>query len=146
MAQQKHKRPPTLVLCQIPHEVVNDTLGMEIEPGRVVLSPGAQVHARNRHPEDYEICLPYIAGIVADPLYLGDDFKNPGKIEFVGRAVVLGVNILVAVNLTATEGGDYHVTSFYPLSDKKVNDRREKNRLHVAQKKKPATAPASRRF
>ena len=80
-----------LVLGPIPEAMVNCTLELELEPGLVILTRGAQSHALKRHPTEYPLCLPHIAGIVSHPLYLGDDLQNEGKIEFIGHELKLDV-------------------------------------------------------
>ena len=137
MDKKKPGKLPDVDLGPMPHDLVNDTLGLEIMPGNVVLSGGAQVHAQRNHSNDYDRCLPFVKKIVADPLYLGDDFKlrNSGKIEFVGRSVANKENVLVAISLEIDPRGNYHVHSFYPISEAKVQNRREKGHLRLAQKR-----------
>jgi hypothetical protein len=126
-----------LVLGPIPEAMVNCTLELELEPGLVILTRGAQSHALKRHPTEYPLCLPHIAGIVSNPLYLGDDLQNEGKIEFIGHAASIPSYILVAVKIARDNAGNYHVTSFYPVSKAKIQHRRERGFLRVAIKKDP---------
>jgi hypothetical protein len=124
---------PDLVLCDLPADSINRTIKTELEPGKVILTRAAQAHALRRHPAEYPICLPHVASIVADPLYIGDDSKNPGYIELIGRTAAVGA-ILVAVNIEQKADGTYHVASFYPISETKIEGRRSKGFLSVAQK------------
>lgn len=121
-------------LCELPAVVINRTIDTELEVGIVVLSRAAQIHAARRHPEEYPLCLPHIATVISDPLYIGDDAKNPGYIELISRVPAVDGFILVAVNLEMNENGTYHVASFYVVSEKKIAGRREKGFLFVAQK------------
>lgn len=121
----------------LPHELVNDTLGYELEPGEVGMSANAQRHALERHQDEFWDCRPHIADIIARPLYLGDDFRNSGKIEFVGRPASLGTPLLIAVVITPDAHGRYNIASFYPVSEAKVQSRTEKGFLKIARRKKP---------
>ena len=67
-------------------------------------------------------------------MYLGDDFNNRGKIELVARVAALGNALLVAVEVTKDDNGRYNVTSFYRISQKKIDNRREKGRLLIVKK------------
>ena len=93
------------------------------------MSVRAQKHAQRSHPKDYARCFPHVAAIVSTPLYARDDFKNDGKIELVGKAAGLADYLLVAVEISCDADGRYNVTSFYPISDKKVEKRREGGHL-----------------
>ena len=125
-----------LVLGPCPVEIINSTLGLEIVSGRVVLSRAAQAHAMRRHPEDYSVCLPLLSGIIAQPLYVGDDFKNPGKIEIIGFSSQTQTYILIALSTSVGHDGNFHVASFYPISSMKIQQRREKGFLRMAFLKK----------
>lgn len=123
-----------LPLCDLPAEVINQTINTEIEAGLVILTRAAQIHASRRHPDEYPLCLPHIAAVIAGPLYIGDDAKNPGYIELISRVPAVGGFILVAVNIEMKDDGTYHVASFYMVSEKKIARRREKGFLYNAQK------------
>lgn len=125
------KKTPDLVLGPLPVEAINKTLELELDEGDVVFTGAAQKHAASRHPDDYAKCLPHVAAIVANPLYLGDDFENEGKIELVGRP--LGTPILVAVSIEKDARGRYHVVSVYPVSEGTIEGRRKKGRLKRTQ-------------
>lgn len=128
----KKSRQPDLILGALPVEVINRTIGLDLDPGEVILLRAGQRHAARRHPEDYPICLPHLARVLAAPLYIGDDFRNPGKIEIIGRVVAVSDFILVAVDVEQLEGGRYRVSSFYTLPDDKVQGRRAKGYLKIA--------------
>lgn len=127
----KHNRPSELIIGPLPSKKINKTLELELEEGVVVFSVAAQLHASRKHGDEYARCLPFVGGIIADPLYVGDDDNNPGKIELIGRAVSLGTSILVAVSIDPDDQGRYHVTSLYPVSHKKVEGRRRKGFLSI---------------
>jgi hypothetical protein len=128
-------------LGRLPHEAINRTLALELASGEVILSRAAQVHAERRHPVDYPRLLPFLGSVIASPLYVGDDVKNAGKIEFVGRAGV-GVDfMLVAISITLDEKGRYHVVSFYPVSREKIEARRLKGFLRLLQQERGPKPP-----
>lgn len=134
-ANDKNKRHPKLVeliLGPMPVDAINATLDMEIEAGEVVFTVPAQRHAMKRHPDDFPRCLPHVGGVVTGPLYIGDDFRNPGKIELVSRLPALGGGLLVAVTLERDEAGRYHVASIYPVSQSKIDNRRRAGTLRNA--------------
>ncbi|WP_346347453.1 hypothetical protein [Bradyrhizobium sp. dw_411] len=122
-----------LVICALPCDTVNCTIETELEAGEVILSRAAQAHAERRHPVDYPLCLPHLAVVVADPLYIGDDLQNEG-IELIARVPAIGEFVLVAVNIVPDASGRYHIASFYMVSEKKIASRREKGYLKVAKK------------
>lgn len=124
MARQKHNAPVDLFLGDLPTELIFKTLGIELEVGRVVFSAAAQIHASRRHPNEFPMCLPYAGDIVTAPLYLGDDARNPGKIECISRVPALRSGVLVALSLEPDEHGCYHVTSIYPIGYGKIEARR----------------------
>lgn len=130
-AGQKKSRQPDLILGPLPVEVVNRTISTELEPGEVVLSRAAQRHAARRHPEDYPVCLPHLASIILNPLYIGDDHRNPGKIELIGRVAAAASLVLVAVDLERDEDGNYGVSSFYTITQEKAQGRRAKGFLKI---------------
>ena len=118
-----------LRLGPLPVMEVYRATGHELDEGDVVLSINAQKHAAKRHPEDYARCLPHLGSIISNPLFIGDDHKNADKIELVSRVRVLGSGLLIAVKIEADSKGDYHVVSFYPISEKKITNRVEKGFL-----------------
>jgi hypothetical protein len=133
------KRPstlPELVLGRLPAETINKTIGTELEAGDVVFSRAAQVHAARRHPIEYPLCLPHLANVVCDPLYVGDDFTNPDAIELIGRIQVVNSFVLVAIEMTKDERGRYNIRTFYPVNKEKVDNRRKRGFLRIAIKTK----------
>ena len=113
----------------MPARAIRTSIELEVEEGTVVMSGNAQIHAQRRHPNDFSRCLPHVASVIANPLYIGDDAKNPGKIELVARVPALGHGLLVAVNIELDGNGEYNIASFYPVSHDKIENRRAKNHL-----------------
>jgi hypothetical protein len=131
----KPAKPAGMVLCHLPADTINRTIETELEIAEVVLTRAAQTHAARRHPADYPKCFPHLARVIANPLYIGDDYRNPGYIELI--SAIPGPPpefMLVAVNLELNEYGQYEVASFYLISEKKIASRRGKGYLKVAQK------------
>ena len=104
-------------------------LGIEIEPGEVVFSVPAQLHALRNHPDDFPRCLPHTGSVIASPLYAGDDFRNPGKIELISRIPALGSGLLVVIALKRDANGCYNVASLYPITISKIEGRLSKGFL-----------------
>lgn len=124
MSKLPRKKLVPYLFGSLPVESINAALALELEEGEVVMSVNAQKHAQRRHPVDYARCFPHVAAVVTGPLYVRDDFRNDGKIEMVGRPVGFPDWLLVAVEISLDEQGRYNVVSFYPISDKKVQDRK----------------------
>ena len=115
-----------------PHDAVFKTLGVEADPGPVKFSAPAQRHAMRRHPQDLPRIIPSLSKIIISPLYMGDDFRNPGKIEFVGRIPGLSGGALIALTVDRNEtDGYYHVCSAYMISQADLDRKRDKNVLKV---------------
>lgn len=113
----------------LPVDAINRTLDLELDAGGVMMPVNAQKHVQKKRPGDYARCFPHIAAVIANPLYLEDDYKNEGKIALVGAPEALGHALLVAVEVSRDANGNYAVTSFYPVGESTIADRREKRRL-----------------
>ena len=129
----KHNRDgfADLLLGPLPSDAINRTLGLELEPGEVVLSSAAQRHALRSHPKDFARCLAHVGPVIIRPHYLGDDFKNHGKIELVARVAALGSGLLVAIIVEPIADGRYAVASFYPVGERKIENRRQSGHLKI---------------
>jgi hypothetical protein len=130
----KKSAGPLLRLGDLPVGTINATLHLELESGPVIFSSAAQTHAYKQHPSDFPRCLPFIGSVVANPLYLGDDFLNDGKIELISRIPAIGSPLLVALALERDALGRYHVASLYPISEKKIAKRLETRTIFPAKK------------
>ncbi|MEW6596597.1 MAG: hypothetical protein AB1429_03770 [Pseudomonadota bacterium] len=118
---------------QLPVERINRTLDLELEPGEVIFTRSAQAHAERHHPQDFPKCLPYVGLITQSPQFVGDDFRNAGKIELISRIPSLGGGVLVAVTVERDRHGRYHVASVYPVSEAKIQNRRRQGYLKPLQ-------------
>ncbi len=54
-----------------PHEMINRTLGTELEPGDVYLSVRSQEHMAQKHPVDFSVIAPNFEKIVLSPTWVG---------------------------------------------------------------------------
>lgn len=124
-------KKPALVdipLGPLPVDMINRTLGLDLEPGEVVFTAAAQRHAIKRHADDYAKCVPHLGQAISSPSFVGDDFKNPSSFELVVRVAALG-GVLVAVGVERDASGHYRVYSAYPVSGTTIENRRQKNHL-----------------
>ena len=112
-------------LGPLPVEEINATLGLELEPGNAVLTVGAQKHVYNRHPGDFAAHLAHVGLVIKDPSYMGDDFRNRGKIELI-RRMPGPAGPLVAIVIEPDDDGRYHVASFYTVTQSRIDQRRQK--------------------
>ncbi|KAA0592973.1 hypothetical protein J2848_005670 [Azospirillum lipoferum] len=119
----------TLDLGPLPVDAINKALSLELEAGTAVLIPAIQLHVLRRHPEDYERLLPHVASVVNAPQFIGDDIRNPGKIELIARVPSVDSVLLVAVDVEVNANGQYEVRSFYPIAEDKVQNRLRKGYL-----------------
>ncbi len=119
-----------ILLGPLPHEEINRTLGLELNPGPVVFTVPAQRHAMKSHPDDFQACLPFVALTVKEPSYAGDDFKNPGKIELI-RRMPDKQGLLVALVVQPDDKGRYHVASMYPIPQSVIDRRRQAGWLKI---------------
>lgn len=115
-----------------PVAAVYATLGIEMDAGDVKCSAPALNHAAKRHPEDVPVILPHLSELIRNPLYMGDDLKNPGKIELVGKIAGRSGAALVALTIALDEAdGYYHVCSMYMITQSELDKKREKKVLKI---------------
>lgn len=68
-------------------------------------------------------------------MYVGDDFRNPGKIELVkGMPGSGGRFALIAITVEMDKDGRYHICSSYLISQSEVDKKREKRILRNVRK------------
>ena len=138
------KRYPALDLGWLPVDLVNRTLGTELDPGRVRLSRRAHRHMAEDHPDDYPTCIAALPAAIAAPSYIGQAPHHGRNIEFVKR--VRGRKssmVLVAIGLEVDERGDYRVRLAYLIKEAALEHRRQTGRLFPAETMKgPAARPS----
>lgn len=124
------KRYPALDLGPLPVDLINRTLGTELDPGRVRLSARAHRHLAEDHPDDYRTCMAALPGAIAAPTYIGQAPRHSRNIELVKRVRGLqGWMVLVAVGLEPDRRGDYRVRSSYLVRESAVEGRRLRRHL-----------------
>jgi hypothetical protein len=123
----------------IPDADIYRTLGIDLDPGDVKFAAAAQRHALANHPNDLPRIIPSLSQIIASPTYLGDDFRNPGKIELVGRIAGVSGAALVALTIQKDENdGYYHVCSSYLITQSELDKKRAKGILRVVKPRSEA--------
>ena len=113
---------------------MNSALGTELDPGEVLVSPGAHRHIALDHPADYPFIMAVLPEIVASPLYIGQDPKH-GENFYVVRPMPAGApnpHALVSIGLEPDGAGSYRVKTAYTISQETVTARRAARRLHIA--------------
>lgn len=130
---QKPPKPIEYVFGDLPVLGINKALGLDLEVAEVVLTANAERHIRKKPDHEFDACLPYVADTIRDPGYVGDDFKNPGKIELI-RRMPDKRGLLVAVEMTLNSEGRYSISTFYPLTEKQIQARRNKGFLKIMPK------------
>ncbi len=63
------KRYSAVDLGPLPVDLINRTLGTELDPGRVRLSARAHRHIAEDRPDDYPTCIGALPGVIAAPTY-----------------------------------------------------------------------------
>ena len=127
----KKFKPIDIFPGNVPKEKIYKTLEIDLEAGIVKFSAPAQKHAYGRHGEELKTIIPHLSEIISDPMYMGDDYKNPGKIELVRR--IRGENnaALIALKIEKADDGYYHVCSAYFISQSEVDKKKQKKILKI---------------
>jgi hypothetical protein len=134
-------------LGDLPHEMINLTLGLELAPGRVYLSALAHRHMATDHPADYPIVINAIKAAVTAPTFLGQAPRHAANFEVIKRVTVTEQDengvvlkrhlVLVAICLEPDEAGCYRIVSGYTIKQEDVDTRRAAGRLHPPKNKAP---------
>jgi hypothetical protein len=119
-----------IILGALPHDRLGQVLNTIITPGDVHFTIPAQKHAFKRHPKDFHTCFPYLSQAVFRPTYLGQSPHHIGQgIEVVLEVPGDGMNVLVAITVTSSDGGVYYVKSTYLIDNIKIYSRLRKGHL-----------------
>lgn len=139
MSKVSKKKLADILPGDMPVDAIYETLGVEIDEGPVKCSVPAILHAQARHPHDVPVIIPHLSQLIGNPLYMGDDHRNPDKIEFVGRIAGHEGAALVALTIALSErDGHYHVCSMYMISQSELDKKRSAGILrNVKPKPKP---------
>jgi hypothetical protein len=137
--ENKLSRGPKLYKLRpgnFPDNIVNKTLDMEVDPGEVIFSVPAQNHANRNHPGDAALIIPHLSQVIEDPMYVGDDFNNVGKIELVRMIPNSGgKSALIAVTVEMDDKGFYNICSSYLITQSELDKKRTKGILKNVKKK-----------
>lgn len=130
--KKTNNRLYNLLAGKMPDDAVFETLGIELEPGDVKFSAAAQKHALKGHPNDVPLIVPHLSELIENPTYMGDDFRNPGRIEFVSRIRGVEGAALIALTVEKNErDGFYHVCSSYLITQSELDKKRDKGILRI---------------
>jgi len=128
-----------IILGVLPVDLINRTLGTELEPGDAILTATADRHIANDHPNDYGLVKASLGLVIESPTYIGQSPHHAESFELVRR--VVGSNgidiVLAAITLTRNEYGNYNVHSAYRLTEEKVTGRIKRGHLCLPKKKGP---------
>jgi hypothetical protein len=83
--RQMTKSFPPIVFGPLAVDMINRTIGTELQPGLARLSSRAHRHAQIDHPEDYALCMRIIEAVVMDPSFIGQAPKHGRNFELLRR-------------------------------------------------------------
>lgn len=114
----------------LPVDLINATIGTELEPGVVRLSAAAHRHIAEDHPNDYAACMSALPLALAAPSFIGQAPGHSRNFEIVRRTHRPdGRAVLVAISLDRDEAGFYRIRSCYLITAEAVDARRHAGRL-----------------
>ncbi len=103
----------------LPHEMINRTLELELAPGRVYLSARAHRHIAIDHAPDYRIVMDAIEATILSPTFVGQAPRHAANFEMIKRLAVIEEDeagrtlkryfVLVAIRLEPDENGCYRI-------------------------------------
>ena len=116
----------------LPVDLINATLGTDLEPGNARLSARAHEHIATDHPDDYAICMGALAQAIAAPSFIGQDPTHRANFVLVKRiGLEDGRAVLVAIGLEIDRHGFYAVRSSYLIPQRTIDARRQARRLFI---------------
>jgi hypothetical protein len=134
-----NKKYTQILLGPLPVDLINATLGTELEPGDAIITSRAHRHIATDHADDYVAVMAYINVLISNPTYIGQSPRHGSEFEMVRRVIVPGGNeiILAGINLTRNDFGNYNVHSAYRLTEEKVTKRILSRHLCIPKRKAP---------
>lgn len=121
---------PALKLGPLPVGRINATIGTTLVPGRVTVSKAAHKHIALDHPAEYPTIMAALAGIIANPAFIGRDPAHPHAFYLVDALPnPAGPFALVAIGLEMTPGGTYAVKSAYGIKAGQLTSRVKEGRV-----------------
>lgn len=121
---------PPIILGDLAVDMINRTIGTELQPGLARLSSKAHRHVKLDHPEDYALCMLFIDAMVKEPSFIGQAPKHGRNFELLRR--IPGRNgdaTLVAVQMEPDEKGDYSIVSFYRIIASELHSKRTRGHI-----------------
>lgn len=102
----------------------------EIQTDEIIITNERVKHILERHREDYDLFLQYVAPTVTQPDVVIKDCKNVGTVFMVKRMPNINVNVVVRVALSTDKKGlKNSVMTFYRMRDKNLKKIMEKNEV-----------------
>lgn len=122
---------PPRQICQFPTELLNARFELELDPGDVWMSMICHRHIALDHPIEYADCFPSIQDVIESPNFVGRSPKHNDAIEIIKRLLIDDVwrIVLAPVSITPNKQGNYHLHSFYEISQEDIDYRRRLNRI-----------------
>jgi hypothetical protein len=129
-------RRRTIHLGPLPSDLINKTLGTEMDAGDAVLTARAQDHIEQDHPDDFALVMHCIELVIKDPTYIGQSPHHGGEFEMVRYVKMAGSDgtVLAAISLTPNDFGNYNVHSAYTISQARVDRRIARGHLFNTKK------------
>jgi len=118
-------RSKAIFLGPLPADLINNTLGTELEDGDVVITARAQAHIALDHTQDFALVMEHLKLVISAPTYIGQSPHHPEAFELVRRIVLRDTSeiILAAINITRNAFGNYDVHSAYRITQERVDRR-----------------------
>lgn len=129
-------RVKIIVLGPLPVDLINRTLGTELDTGDAILSVRAQQHIAEDHPDDRDLVMSCLEQVIQEPVYIGQSPHHGDAIELVRYVKIPGRDgvVLAAVSLIPNDFGNYNVHSAYVISQERVDRRIARGHLFNAKK------------
>lgn len=129
-------RKKAILLGPLPVDLINRTLGTELDAGDAVLTARAQDHITKDHPDDFILVMHCIELVIKDPTYIGQSPHHGSEFELVRYVKMAGSDgaVLAAVSLTPNDFGNYNVHSAYVIPQARVDRRIARGHLFNAKK------------
>lgn len=117
-------------------DVINRTLGSELEVGEAILTARAQDHIAKDHPDDRDLVMANLQAVIRSPTYIGQSPHHGAALELVRHVMLPGTDkhVLAAVSLTPNLFGNYNVHSAYVITQARVDRRIARGHLFNTKK------------
>jgi hypothetical protein len=119
-------------LGPLPVDLINATIGLDLEAGNAWLSKAAHKHMADKHSADYPLCIAHLADAISAPSYIGQDPKQADNFILIKRVQNVEGGLLVAIAIWLNQYGSYNVRTAYRESPDRIERRRQAGHLRVA--------------